>query len=180
MKKVALILGLFAVFIFFSCSNLTVGDSSESAEIQNSAATGSLVIVGADSQGSSRALNVSDINFAKVEVSGTGISVPLTADSSVSSGKANVTVKDIPVGKNRIVTVYAFDADNKKLGTVVLRAVTDIKAGENTVAVNKNSTALGNVFAALLSGGYDISKIDDAQKSEINSKIDSSKKLGFD
>lgn len=175
MKKVALILGLFAAFIFFSCSNLTVGDSSESAEIQNSAATGSLVIVGSDSQGNSRALNVSDINFAKVEVSGTGISVPLTADSSVSSGKANVTVKDIPVGKNRIVTVYAFDADNKKLGTVVLRAVTDIKAGENTVAVNKNSTALGNVFAALLSGGYDISKIDDAQKSEINSKIDSSK-----
>ena len=175
MKKVALILGLFAAFIFFSCSNLTVGDSSESAEIQNSAATGSLVIVGADSQGNSRALNVSDINFAKVEVSGTGISVPLSADSSVSSGKANVTVKDIPVGKNRIVTVYAFDADNKKLGTVVLRAVTDIKAGENTVAVNKNSTALGNVFAALLSGGYDISKIDDAQKSEINSKIDSSK-----
>lgn len=175
MKKVALILGLFAAFIFFSCSNLTVGDSSESAEIQNSAATGSLVIVGSDSQGNSRALNVSDINFAKVEVSGTGISVPLTADSSVFSGKANVTVKDIPVGKNRIVTVYAFDADNKKLGTVVLRAVTDIKAGENTVAVNKNSTALGNVFAALLSGGYDISKIDDAQKSEINSKIDSSK-----
>lgn len=175
MKKVALILGLFAAFIFFSCSNLTVGDSSESAEIQNSAATGSLVIVGSDSQGNSRALNVSDINFAKVEVSGTGISVPLTADSSVSSGKANVTVKDIPVGKNRIVTVYAFDADNKKLGTVVLRAVTDIKAGQNTVAVNKNSTALGNVFAALLSVGYDISKIDDAQKSEINSKIDSSK-----
>ncbi|MBR0494825.1 MAG: starch-binding protein [Treponema sp.] len=175
MKKVALILGLFAAFIFFSCSNLTVGDSSESAEIQNSAATGSLVIVGSDSQGNSRALNVSDIIFAKLEVSGTGISVPLTADSSVSSGKANVTVKDIPVGKNRIVTVYAFDADNKKLGTVVLRAVTDIKAGENTVAVNKNSTALGNVFAALLSGGYDISKIDDAQKSEINSKIDSSK-----
>lgn len=175
MKKVALILGLFAAFIFFSCSNLTVGDSSESAEIQNSAATGSLVIAGSDSQGSSRALNVSDINFAKVEVSGTGISVPLTADSSISSGKTNVTVKDIPVGKNRIVTVFAFDADNKKLGTVVLRAVTDIKAGENTVAVNKNSTALGNVFAALLSGGYDISKIDDAQKSEINSKIDSSK-----
>ena len=177
MKKVALILGLFAAFTFFSCSNLTVGDSSDSAEIQNSAATGSLVIVGSDSQGSSRALNVSDISFAKVEVSGTGIASPLTPEGEaiVSSGKSNAKVENIPVGKNRVVTVYAFDSEKNKLGTVMLRAVTDIKAGENTVTVNKDSTALGNVFASLLSSGCDLSKIDDTKKAEILSKIDSSK-----
>lgn len=166
---------LCAFISFASCSNLTVEDCASNSSNQNLSATGTLTVLGSESVISSRALNVSDISFAKVEVSGTGIAVPLVAESTVVLGKGNATVSNIPVGKNRVVTVYAYDSENKKLGTVLLRAVTDIKSGENSVVVNNNSTALGNVFNELLSNGYDLSKISDAQKSELESKIDSSK-----
>lgn len=163
-----------AFFSFASCSNLTVEDSSSNSPNQERA-TGNLTVTSSDSENPSRAINVSDISFAKVEVTGTGISLSLSSESSVLLGKGSVSVTGIPVGKNRLVTVYAYDAESKKLGTVLLRAVTDIAQGENSVTINKNTTALGNVFNELLSSGYDLSKIDDEKKTEILSKIDSSK-----
>ena len=166
---------LCAFISFASCSNLTVEDFSSNSSNQNLSATGTLTVLGSESVISSRALNVSDISFAKVEVSGTGIAVPLVAESTVVLGKGNATVSNIPVGKNRVVTVYSYDSENKKLGTVLLRAVTDIKSGENSVVVNNNSTALGNVFNELLSNGYDLSKISDEKKSVIDSRIETSK-----
>ncbi|MBQ1628527.1 MAG: starch-binding protein [Treponema sp.] len=124
----------------------------------------------------SRAMNISDISFAKAYVTGTGISTVIESDySSAEGGTGNLTINKIPVGKNRIVTVYAYDSSKNKLGTVMLRAVTDIDKGDNSISVNQGTTAIANVFDSLLSLGYDISKIDTATKTSIESKIDSSK-----
>ncbi|MDY5047349.1 MAG: hypothetical protein SPE87_06330, partial [Treponema porcinum] len=61
--------------------------------------------------GSGRALDVSELKYASVTVSGTGIpsgSEPSRENVKLSDGAGNVTVSNIPVGKNRIVTVQAF------------------------------------------------------------------------
>lgn len=157
------------LLFFFSCSNLTVDEISNS---EKGAYYGSLSI----NAPSSRALNISDIAFVKVEVSGSGIASPLTASSSVSEGKTSACVTNIPVGKNRIVTVYACDSQNAKLGSLVLRAVTDIKAGNNSVQVTKETSALGNVFASLLAKNTDLSTVSPAL---LASKIDSSKSFAL-
>lgn len=136
---------------------------------------GTLLISDSDS----RAMNVSDIVYAKVYVSGTGISSPVTNTdyASVVSGEndGTISVNNIPTGKNRVVTVFAYDSEKEKLGTVMLRAVTDIKSGTNSVSVNKSTTALGNVFASLLDSSYDLSTVTSEQKNALQNAIDSIK-----
>ena len=153
----------------FSCSNLTVNDDSVSV---NTAVEGFGSLSVSGSQDSSRALAVSDISIVKVEVSGTGISETLAGSGSIVSGNGSVTVEKIPVGVNRVVTVYAYDSSEQKLGRVMLRAITDIKSGSNSITVDKSTTALANVYAELLAAGADLSKV---SSSKISAVIDSSK-----
>lgn len=170
---------IFAAVVCVSCSN-ELDDKSSMVLLsalqstQNNTKYGSLTVNSSDS----RELNVSDIVFASASVTGTGISAPLTGKSEEikdGSGSGSISVSGIPVGKNRIVTVYAYDSSNAKLGTVMIRAVTDIKSGSNSVTVDKSTTALGNVFASLLSSSYNISEISESQKTSISNAIDSSK-----
>ena len=126
--------------------------------------------------GSGRALDVSELKYASVTVSGTGIpsgSEPSRENVKLSDGAGNVTVSNIPVGKNRIVTVQAFsNSDGAKIDGVRIRAVTDIKAGANSVTVDWNTTALGNVFASLHEKSVDISAVSDDDKAKIQNAID--------
>ena len=169
MKSKILILPLLLIVLMFGCENpstqysnptpaqtfgsLTIGDSSES-----------------------RVLDVSKILGAKVSVTGTGISNPLEEETTIKDGKVSgVIINYIPTGKNRIVTVKAATkgseiAEADFIDSVVMRAVTDINAGANSVSVNWASTALGNVFHELLQLGYNISNITD--KSSLENAID--------
>lgn len=114
------------------------------------------------SSNSVRALDTDGIECADVTVLGFGIS-PITEENVViTSGNGSTTIEKIPVGVNRVVTVEAKEnIDNvlKKIAGVKITAVKDIVAGENSVIVDWNSTAAGNVFYELLDIGYDISKI---------------------
>ena len=133
--------------------------------------------------GSGRALDVSELKYASVTVSGTGIpsgSEPSIKNVELSDGAGTVTVSNIPVGKNRIVTVQAFsNSDGAKIDGVRIRAVTDIKAGANSVTVDWSTTALGNVFASLYEKSVDISAISDEDKSKIQNAIDSTVHASF-
>lgn len=178
-KKFALkLLGTLAflsAFVFASCSD-SLNDKNDvllgmlaAANAKASAAKyGSLTINSSDS----RALNVSDISYVYASVSGTGIESPVTAKSETitdGSGSGSITITGIPVGKNRVVTVYAYDSSNQKLGTVMIRAVTDIEAGnKNSVTVNQSTTLLGNVFAELLAKGVNLASV---EKTAVQSKI---------
>lgn len=166
-------LAFLSVLIFASCSD-SLNDKNDvllgmlAASNSKALQYGSLTI----NSGDSRALNVSDISYVYASVSGTGIESPVTAKSETitdGSGRGSITITGIPVGKNRVVTVYAYDSSNQKLGTVMIRTVTDIEVGnKNSVTVNQSTTLLGNVFAELLAKGVNLASVD---KSAVQSKL---------
>lgn len=183
MKKLGIkkfLLVLASAVIIAGCSN-SLDERSDSSE--NPSAVGSVFV----NDGDSRAIFVDGIVSAVATVTGTGIkngSEP-TGKSDVSAGKGTLSVSGIPAGKNRIITVQAYNSDGKING-VTMRAVCDVKAGENTsVSVNWASTALGNVFAELHSLGKDLSSVDiakikDAVPADVSSPFVNAKKIASD
>ena len=170
MKSKILILPLLLIVLMFGCEN----PSTQYSKPTPAQTYGSLTI-GDSSE--SRVLDVSKILGAKVSVTGTGISNLLEKETTIKDGKVSgVIINNIPIGKNRIVTVQAATkgseiAEADFIDSVVMRAVTDINPGANSVSVNWASTALGNVFHELLQLDYDVSNI---TKAELENAIDSS------
>jgi len=166
MKKKILILPLLLIFLVLGCKNPLIQNNDI-----NTTQYGSLTI-----GDTTRALKIEKIVGAKVSVSGVGFT-DLSTETEIQNGKVSgVTIKQIPVGKNRIVTVQAASKSSKLteadfINGVVMRAVTDINIGGNTVDVNWSSTALGNVFYELLNLDYDISTITTEEKASIAEAI---------
>lgn len=174
------LLVLASALIIAGCSN-SLDERSDSSE--NPSAVGSVFV----NDGDSRAIFADGIVSAVATVTGTGIkngSEP-TGRSDVSAGKGTLSVSGIPAGKNRIITVQAYNSDGKING-VTMRAICDVKAGENTsVSVNWASTALGNVFAELHSLGKDLSSVDIAKikaavPADVSSPFVNAKKIASD
>lgn len=174
------LLVLASAVIIAGCSN-SLDERSGSSE--NPSAVGSVFV----NDGDSRAIFADGIVSAVATVTGTGIkngSEP-TGRSDVSAGKGTLSVSGIPAGKNRIITVQAYNSDGKING-VTMRAICDVKAGENTsVSVNWASTALGNVFAELHSlekdlSSVDIAKIKAAVPADVSSPFVNAKKIASD
>ena len=160
-----------SVFVLSACSD-SLTDKNDILLGMLAASNSKTVQYGSLTINETRALNVSDISYVYAAVSGTGISSPITAKSETitdGSGSGSITVKGIPVGSNRVVTVYAYDSSNEKLGTVMLRGVTDIAAGNsNSINIDKSTTLLGNVFYELLSKGVNLGNVD---KTSVQAKI---------
>lgn len=183
MKKLGIknfLLVLASAVIIAGCSN-SLDERSGSSE--NPSAVGSVFV----NDGDSRAIFADGIVSAVATVTGTGIkngSEP-SGRSDVSAGKGTLSVSGIPAGKNRIITVQAYNSDGKING-VTMRAICDVKAGENTsVSVNWASTALGNVFAELHSLGKDLSSVDIAKikaavPADVSSPFVNAKKIASD
>ena len=166
LKKVLISSIILTIFFLSGCANSLQSDD----KLQNQFAT--LKVSSSDSK--SRALDIDEIKFASCLISGSGINIgeaPSKSGFSVEGGVGTFTIENIPVGKNRIVTVQAFASSTEKIDGVTLRAVTDIVSGDNSVVVNWSTTALGNVFYNLLNSGYDISSVTQAQISQIQSAI---------
>lgn len=160
-----------SVFVLSACSD-SLTDKNDILLGMLAASNSKTVQYGSLTINETRALNVSDISYVYAAVSGTGISSPITAKSETITdgfGRGSITVKGIPVGSNRVVTVYAYDSSNEKLGTVMLRGVTDIAAGNsNSINIDKSTTLLGNVFYELLSKGVNLGNVD---KTSVQAKI---------
>ncbi|MCI7799868.1 MAG: alpha-amylase family glycosyl hydrolase, partial [Spirochaetia bacterium] len=166
LKKVLISSIIFTIFFLSGCANSLQSDD----KLQNQFAT--LKVSSSDSK--SRALDIDEIEFASCLISGSGINIgeaPSKSGFSVKGGVGTFTIENIPVGKNRIVTVQAFASSTEKIDGVTLRAVTDIVSGDNSVVVNWSTTALGNVFYNLLNSGYDISSVTQDQISQIQNAI---------
>lgn len=157
------------------CSDFVLSEK-DSPESQSDGLFGSLTVV---PSAQNRALDISEITYADITVSGTGIAhgkEPSALRVPVAGGKGGLSVQNIPVGKNRIVTVQAFsNSDGAKIDGVRIRAVTDIVSGDNSIPVTWETTALGNVFASLHESGVDVSKISDSDKNRIQGAIDPTK-----
>ena len=166
LKKLLISSIIFVIFFLSGCA-----DSLQSEDkVQNQ--FGTLKVSSSDSK--SRALDIEEIKFASCVISGTGINVseaPSKSGLAVEGGVGTLSIENIPIGKNRIVTVQAYASSTEKMDGVTLRAVTDIVSGENSVVVNWSTTALGNVFYNLLNSGYDISSVTQDQISQIQNAI---------
>ncbi len=161
-----------------ACSFLNLFEKPFDAKQNINAKFGTLKISTASSSGE-RAIDIAEIKSARIIVSGTGIASgnePSVNNVVVNNGLGSgFTVTNIPVGKNRIVTVQAYDSNNAKIDGIRLRAIVDINAGNNSVVVNWATTALGSVFASLHEKNVNISSISIADKNAIIAAIDSSK-----
>ena len=116
----------------------------------NSVEYGSLVV------NDSRAIAIDELTEAFVTVTGYGME-ELSQTVSISGGKGTFVFDKVPSGKNRIVTVKS------NVDGIVMRNIVDVEPSKvNSVTVNWDSTALGNVFYYLNKNKVDITKIDSA------------------
>ena len=122
------------------CTNFIESGSSGSDE-----KFGSLIVktASSDSSASMRSLFIDDIAYAVVSVSGTGISMPLSSDfiaCAKGTNSATVTISNIPVGKNRIVTVQGYSSEKELINGAVIRNICDISASNNSCTVTQGTT----------------------------------------
>ena len=147
-------LTVFSVFLlmFASCT----GELS-APNLDEEGSYGSVEIV------SPRAIDGELLQYASATVTGQGISeIIKVEDIKITDGKGSFVIDKIPSGKNRIVTVQAYQATGSKLlvSGMTLRAVFDITKGETTkISCNWETTALGNVYSSLLAKSFDISTL---------------------
>ena len=155
-------LTVFSVFLlmFASCT----GELS-APNLDEDGSYGSVEIV------SPRAIDGELLQYASATVTGQGISeIIKVEDIKITDGKGSFVIDKIPSGKNRIVTVQAYQAAGSKLlvSGMTLRAVFDITKGETTqISCNWKTTALGNVYSSLLTKGFDISTLSTQTVSEL-------------
>lgn len=156
---------LIASLIFSGCSNLE--DSSEKS-VQK---YGSLVVNLKQAE-DSRLMPVSEISSAVVTVSGNDM-LPVEQNVLVSDGKGYFAIEQIPVGKNRIISVQALN-NGAKIDGIVISALKDIVAGENVIeTINAQTSVRAKVYKALFDSGVNISTLSAEQEASIDSAIPS-------
>ena len=173
-KSLLLFLSIILSFLTFSCEQSLIDSQSDLALIamlmngsssnssgSDSVKYGSLSVYSSTSS-DERALDISSIKGADVTVSGYGISSKSKENVTVSSGSGSVSFDNIPVGNNRVVSVQAKENVENVLSAIAgvkMTAVKNIAAGENSVNVTWDSSAVGNVYSELLSLGYDVTSL---------------------
>lgn len=151
MKKVllSLLFGFSVLVAFGSCQNAV--EQREFLMVENKKVQFASLTLSNSYEGSRR-LDVSEIKYASIRISGYDISKeeePHLDYVEVDAGKNkdSITIENVPVGVDRIVTVKAFDSNKKELPNFNIRAVTDINSGNNNkIQVSKKTTAFGNVL----------------------------------
>lgn len=152
--KVAAVLSLSFLVFFFGCSNVLSNSENDSVEY------GSICI------SSSRALDVSALTSANVTVSGWGMNDITKTSVAIQDGAGSFQIDNIPVGKNRIVTVKS------NVDGALIRAIVDVSPNvENSVSVTWNTTPLASVYYNLLKSSNDISGFGETEKTKIASMI---------
>lgn len=162
MKKFLSILGasLFALG-FVGCSNELENSNNLSALLLNNSNSSSQIGTFTYESQASRSISVNDIKSAIVTLTGYDSNGNKFSKSSsavsVSSGKpsSSITVSDVPVANNVVVTVKAY---SDKSGSVeiqgqTIRTVTNITSGSNSASADWTTTIKGNVYNALCEGG---------------------------
>ena len=135
---------LISSIFFASCKTDILEQKDDSVEY------GSLVV------NNNRAIAIDELTEAFVTVTGYGMD-ELSQTVGISNGKGSFQFDKVPAGKNRIVTVKS------NVDGIVMRNIVDVEPAKvNSVTVNWDSTALGNVFYYLNKDKVDITKVDAA------------------
>ena len=169
-KKLVFSLMTSVCLIFTSCNTVL-----EEARVDNTE-YGTVCISSGSME--NRALELDTIKFANVKISGDGITKGFEPydEADVSEGYGTFKIEKVPVGKNRIVTVTALDKSKAEISKLTMRAIVDVEKDKaSTIVVDWESTAVGNVFAALYEKGkkplanYDKDAIASAASGSTNS-----------
>lgn len=147
-------LGFSAILFAVCCAGCSLISLNEKPD--DSERYGSLIIAPQN-----RVLDVSLIHSAVVTVSGSGIKNVISEEcGEVVNGRGSVLIEKIPVGKRRIISVYAKDVAGNQIDGGVIRAVVEIKGGANTIdIINRQTSRKGNVYNALFERSVDIENI---------------------
>lgn len=208
-KNIVLVFGVFCLLLTFGCKDSIDGFSGEeygslrvyaSERSSGSSASGtssdSVSENSVSESSSSRAVYTDDIKSAVVTISGFDSKGEKFTKSSgtvnVSGGKGSgILIEDIPVSKNVCVKVQAFSdsAAGSKIDGIVLYAKTDIASGpNNSVLATWETSRIGCVYDALISGGTntslfsadDIEKIENAVSSSTHASLIDASKIASD
>ncbi len=159
--KIVLLITFLASLVFFnSCKSPVIYNNDSQIKY------GSLSFSSQSMQSSgSRSSLVSDISSFDVYVTSSDIKYKISEIGVYSGdGKGYVTIENIPVGKNRIVTAYPYDSEGNVIDDFIRRTIVDIDEGENFCdEVSKKTSCRGNVYNALLASKVDIAKMTDDQ-----------------
>lgn len=68
----------------------------------------------------------------------------------LENAKNPIKIENLPLGKNRVISVIPFDSFMNEVDFLTLRAVYDIVSETNTFVVNKKTTAWGNLIFRLI------------------------------
>lgn len=163
------ILKLFIILLIITgCSQVNTTQKGRIKELK----TGSLTIkAGNDNNIKNNALLIGELSSAVVTVSGHDMT-DIEKKAVISNGSGSITINNIPIGSNRIVTVSAENSSGSKVNGAVIRAVTDIDNGENSVIVNWNTTHIGNIYNELLNEGYNIQTIKESSRTSFHTYMD--------
>ena len=131
------IIGLFIALCIITGCTQNVDFAGNTGAIEKK--TGSLTIVrdnqvrsGSGFLEPNKQIVISDIVTVNVTVSGAGFTDISKVVTGVTGGAgSNITIDDIPVGNNRVITVRAY-LSNSEMEGVVLRGIVNIAAGTNT------------------------------------------------
>lgn len=209
LKNIVLVFGVFCLLLTFGCKDSIDGFSGEeygSLRVHASELSSGISASGTSSDSvsenpisaspSSRAVYTDDIKSAVVTISGFDSKGEKFTKSSgtvnVSGGKGSgILIEDIPVSKNVCVKVQAFSdsAAGSKIDGIVLYAKTDIASGpNNSVFATWETSRIGCVYDALISGGTntslfsadDIEKIGNAVSSSTHASLIDASKIASD
>lgn len=167
--------GIFLFSIIFTACSFILDDKKSSSSDSNN--YGSLSI-----SSSARELNISNISSAVITVSGDDFNNEISETCDfIKDGCGSVYIEKIPIGKNRIVTVTAYDNSSVALENAVLTAVVDINSGVNTIdTINRSTSYKGNVYKSLLNRGEKISNFTQSIMKSLDSIIPSSEDCDLD
>lgn len=163
-KIVAGIIAVVGFLLVTGCSS-TLDEKNNDVQENKGGGTTGFVTIAVSSENAGRKLDVSDIKSVFYTVESSGMD-KITGKASIANGKGEFSIDNIPVGKNRIISIVS------NVSGFEISGVLDIKSGKNTLStINWITSARANVYKKLLKAGKNIADFTDAQNSWISSAV---------
>ncbi|MDB5098967.1 MAG: Kelch repeat-containing protein [Cyanobacteria bacterium RYN_339] len=86
----------------------------------------------------------------KVQITGPDLDAPFEDDLDPGKPGEALSVKQVPIGKLRLVTLVGLDLNQRPVPGAVYRTVGDINRGPNTLEISRLTTVEGDVLAGML------------------------------
>lgn len=168
-KYMTLFIAIVAL-MFASCSDNDDSSSDKGSDTKKTKVEYGAVHV--NQSRNSRYINSFEVTKAKVTVSGLDIETDITGDVTITNTKGSFTIKKVPVGNNRVITVQAYKGSSIVPGEVLYAVVAEVKKGDNAATVDRTTSAKGKVYAACIKAGVaDFKDVDAAIPSDTDAAL---------